>query len=54
VHPGQTYASARRGVHVDAVEQRFERRVIDLDVARAFGYRLREADGRARLARARP
>ena len=28
---------ARRSVHLDAVEQRFERRVVDLDVARALG-----------------
>src|ERR1019366_3935390 len=45
VQPGTTRASARRGVHLDAVEQGFERRVVDLDVARAFGPRLGQAEG---------
>ena len=45
VQPGPAHAYARRGVYLDAVEQRFERRVVDLDVTGAFGPRLGQAEG---------
>src|ERR1700678_3095569 len=47
VQPGPARASTRRGIHLDAVEQGFERRVVDLDMPRAFGSGLGQAEGAA-------